>query len=68
MPSFTHLTNYAINKENADFRIKQEDITQGRSSKRTLGHVLERLRENVVEFYLLSLRIVFCFGAKRPAT
>ena len=57
MPSFAHLTNYAINKENADFKISKEDSEEGRSSKRTLDHVWERIRSNKVDIDLLKLRI-----------
>ena len=57
MPSFAHLTNYAINKDNADFKITDEDIAQGRSSKRTLDHVWLRLHESGVDIDLLQLRI-----------
>lgn len=53
MPSFVHLTNYAINKDNAGFKITEEDIAQGRSSKRTLDHVWDRLHENGVDVDLL---------------
>ena len=31
-----HLTNYAINKDSSDFKISDEDIAKGESSKRTL--------------------------------
>lgn len=49
MPSCAHLTNYAINKDNKEFRISKADIEEGKSSKRTLEHVWERLRQERVD-------------------
>ena len=43
MPEHAHLTNYAINKDNADFKISESDIEAGISSKRTLETVYKRL-------------------------
>ena len=44
MTSFQHLTNYAINKESENFKISDEDIKAGTSSKRTLDNVYKRLQ------------------------
>lgn len=43
MSEHAHLTNYAINKDNADFKISDSDIEAGTSSKRTLDTVYKRL-------------------------
>lgn len=57
MPQCAHLTNYAINKGNEDFKISQQHIEDGTSSKRTLEHVWERLRQENVDVQLVKLRI-----------
>ena len=57
MPEKAHLTNYAINKDAADFKITDEDIEQGISSKRTLETVYQRLQEDGVDINLLKLKI-----------
>lgn len=57
MPNLAHLTNYAINKDSAGFRITDEDIATGQSSKRTLETVYKRLAEDGVDINLLKLKI-----------
>ena len=57
MPEKAHLTNYAINKDAADFKITDKDIEQGTSSKRTLETVYKRLQEDGVDINLLKLKI-----------
>ena len=57
MPTFAHLTNYAINKDAAGFKITDEDIATGQSSKRTLETVYKRLAEDGVDINLLELKI-----------
>ena len=52
-----HLRNYAINKDSAGFRITDEDIATGQSSKRTLETVYKRLSEDGVDINLLKLKI-----------
>ena len=54
MPNLAHLTNYAINKDSAGFRITDEDIATGQSSKRTLETVYKRLAEDGVDINLLK--------------
>ena len=53
-----HLTNYAINKDCEAFKISNEDIAEGKSSKRKLETVYERLAKNGVDIHLLKLKIV----------
>ena len=57
MPTLAHLTNYAINKDAAGFKITDEDIATGQSSKRTLETVYKRLAEDGVDINLLKLKI-----------
>ena len=57
MPQLAHLTNYAINKDSAGFKITDEDIATGKSSKRTLDTVYKRLAEDGVDINLLKLKI-----------
>ena len=57
MPTMAHLTNYAINKDSAGFKITDEDIATGKSSKRTLETVYKRLAEDGVDINLLKLKI-----------
>lgn len=57
MSGFAHLTNYAINKDQAEFKISQSDIEAGTSSKRTLETVYKRLAEDGVDVNLLKLKI-----------
>ena len=57
MPEHAHLTNYAINKDAADFKISESDIEAGTSSKRTLDTVYKRLAEDGVDVSLLKLKI-----------
>ena len=57
MPEHAHLTNYAINKDAADFKISESDIEAGTSSKRTLETVYKRLAEDGVDVSLLKLKI-----------
>lgn len=57
MPSCAHLTNYAINKDNQDFKLSPEDVASGKSSKRTLGHVWQRLASEGVDVQLVQLKI-----------
>lgn len=57
MDETAHLTNYAINKDNADFKISDNDIEAGTSSKRTLETVYKRLSEDGVDISLLKLKI-----------
>ena len=57
MPTYAHLTNYAINKDAAGFKITDEDIATGQSSKRTLETVYKRLAEDGVDINLLKLKI-----------
>ena len=57
MPNQAHLTNYAINKDAEDFKITEQDIEAGTSSKRTLETVYKRLREDGVDVNLLKLKI-----------
>ena len=57
MPEKAHLTNYAINKDAVDFKITEEDIEAGRSSKRTLETVYKRLEADGVDVNLLKLKI-----------
>lgn len=57
MPEKAHLTNYAINKDAADFRITDQDIEDGTSSKRTLDTVYKRLADDGVDVNLLKLKI-----------
>ena len=49
MASCAHLTNYAINKDNTDFKLSKKDIEDGISSKRTLEHVWKRLAAEKVD-------------------
>lgn len=51
------MTNYAINKDAEDFKITDQDIEAGTSSKRTLDTVYKRLREDGVDVNLLKLKI-----------
>ena len=55
---YAHLTNYAINKSSESFKISEEDIKKGQSSKRTLKTVYDRLAEEGVDIHLLKLKIV----------
>ena len=57
MPEKAHLTNYAINKDAADFKITEQDIEDGISSKRTLETVYKRLADDGVDVNLLKLKI-----------
>ena len=57
MPSCAHLTNYAINKDQADFKISKEDIEAGVSSKRSLQHVWDRLKTDGLDIDLVKLKI-----------
>ena len=57
MPDKAHLTNYAINKDAADFKITDQDIEDGTSSKRTLDTVYKRLSDDGVDVNLLKLKI-----------
>lgn len=57
MPEKAHLTNYAINKDAADFKITEQDIEDGTSSKRTLETVYKRLAADGVDVNLLKLKI-----------
>ena len=57
MPEKAHLTNYAINKDAADFKITDQDIEDGTSSKRTLDTVYKRLSADGVDVNLLKLKI-----------
>ena len=52
------MTNYAINKDSETFKISDEDIASGVSSKRTLKTIYERLAANGVDIRLLKLKIV----------
>ena len=54
---YAHLTNYAINKDSETFKISQKDIAAGKSSKRTLKTVYDRLEKNGVDIHLLKLKI-----------
>ena len=51
------MTNYAINKDSADFKISDADIKAGTSSKRTLENVYKRLHQDGVDIQLLKLKI-----------
>ena len=57
IPQFAHLTNYAINKASDQFKMGEEDIEAGTSSKRTLQTVFKRLKEEGVDIGLLKLKI-----------
>ena len=57
MPEKAHLTNYAINKDADNFKISDDDIEQGTSSKRTLETVYKRLQQDGVDVNLLKLKI-----------
>ena len=52
-----HLTNYAINKDSEHFKISDEDIKAGTSSKRSLDTVYARLEKDGVDIALLKLKI-----------
>lgn len=54
---FAHLTNYAINKDSESYKMKDKDIATGRSSKRTIQTVYDRLEKNGVDIHLLKLKI-----------
>jgi tubulin polyglutamylase TTLL6/13 len=53
MASCAHLTNYAINKDSEYFKIAPEDVASGKSSKRTLDHVWEKLAAEDVDVQLV---------------
>ena len=55
---YAHLTNYAINKDSSNFKISEKDIAAGKSSKRTLETVFNRMAKNGVDIHLLKLKIV----------
>ena len=55
---YAHLTNYAINKDSETFKISETDIAAGKSSKRKLKTVYDRLEANGVDIHLLKLKIV----------
>lgn len=57
MPEQAHLTNFAINKDADGFKITDQDIEAGTSSKRTLDTVYKRLQEDGVDVNLLKLKI-----------
>lgn len=52
-----HLTNYAVNKDSENFKISDEDIRAGTSSKRKLETVYARLEKEGVDIALLKLKI-----------
>ena len=52
------MTNYAINKDSMNFKISEKDIAAGKSSKRTLETVFDRMAQNGVDIHLLKLKIV----------
>ena len=52
------MTNYAINKDSETFKISEKDIADGKSSKRKLKTVYDRLEANGVDIHLLKLKIV----------
>jgi hypothetical protein len=54
---YAHLTNYAINKDSETFKMTDKDIASGKSSKRTLKTVYDRLEKNGVDIHLLKLKI-----------
>lgn len=57
MSQNVHLTNYAVNKDSEHFKISDEDIQAGVSSKRTLETVYARLEKDGVDIALLKLKI-----------
>ena len=57
MANFAHLTNYAINKDQAEFKLSPEDIEAGISSKRSLDAIYEHLAKDGADVNLLKLKI-----------